>query len=80
MISDPTFAVLMTRLELIASDPTLEPLRTRLKQKEAELIKKLDQDVQEISQTPQTSPYKRHDLEILKILKDIRRSLSRTAS
>ena len=64
----------------MTSDHTIETLRSRLKLKEAQLVKKMDKDALQLSQSPQTSLYKRHDLEILKILRDLRRILSRTAS
>jgi hypothetical protein len=79
MVFDPTLAALLAQLKLITSDPTHELLKTRLQRKEAELIKSLDGHVQELSQTPQTSLYKREVLEILKILKDLRKVLSRLA-
>lgn len=58
-------------IDRVISDP-LESLRSRLKLEEAKLIKKVDEYALQLSQTPQTSLYKRHDLEKLKIPRDLR--------
>jgi hypothetical protein len=55
----------------------LNDLRKRLQRNQEALLRKLPRAQHFFSQTPQASPYKRHDLEILKILKQLSETLSR---
>jgi hypothetical protein len=55
----------------------LKEIKKRLDDNKAELLRKIPKAQRSLSQTPQTNPFKRHHLKILKILKELETVLLR---